>query len=86
MKLIELEPSWHNEGTHVVFNCPKCKAHRIYISLKDGAYVWQKTGETFEDLTLSPSIAHENHRTLDDGGHEVCKSHFFIKNGEIEMA
>ena len=44
----------------------------------DGAS-WQRTGETFETLTLTPSIL----RNRDKGG---CGWHGFITNGEIIAA
>jgi len=41
-------------------------------SRKDG-HTWQRTGDTFETLTLSPSIQRLN----------GCKWHGWIKNGEV---
>lgn len=71
MKLTQLEPKWwadsgrHGQG--IRFNCPHCYEFIIAIAFAnplDGgpAYdapdmlTWQRTGETFETLTLSPSI------------------------------
>ncbi len=41
---------------------------------------WQRTGETFETLTLTPSI--QRHR-VGDGG---CDWHGFVTNGEVTGA
>ncbi len=45
--------------------------------LEAGRPLWQRTGESFETLTLSPSI-----RVL--GGAGRCEWHGFIKNGAFE--
>lgn len=72
-------------GVGVAFDCPCGKhdeAHRCYVPFDvalDGTRVrppergWQRTGETFEALTLTPSI-----QRMDD-----CRWHGFITNGEV---
>jgi hypothetical protein len=72
-------------GVGVLFDCP-CgnhdESHQLFVPFKnpigdgvpyDGERGWQRTGETFETLTLTPSI-------LRIGG---CGWHGFITNGEI---
>lgn len=73
-------------GTSIIMDCPcgKCgDDHRLYIPFANpidgGPNVdefckgWQRTGETFETLTLTPSILRI----------EGCKWHGYITNGEI---
>ncbi len=79
MKIIELNPKYgETDGvqTHIIFDCPVCKEHRVSIPFR-GAKKWDKTGVDFESTTLSPSIAHDNGRG--------CKGHYFIQNGEIKI-
>lgn len=71
MRLEELAPAWlgtldGRSGTGVSFDCPCCRARRLHVMfaepLDGGAPVrghgplWQRTGDTFETLTLTPSI------------------------------
>ena len=80
MKLAELGPKYGSTDgvrTHIIFDCPKCKEHRIAVPFV-GEKAWGHSGVDFESTTLSPSIAHNNG--------VGCQSHFFIRNGEIEMA
>ena len=92
MRLTELNPEIenHDEYEHLAFDCPVCKTHRIEVPLPPHPKAWQKRGDTFEDVTLSPSIAHENHDADDhyETGKpiRICTSHFFIRNGEIQFA
>lgn len=79
MKLKELNPKYGTTDgvrTHIIFDCPKCRGHRIAIPFA-GEKRWEHSGEDFESTTLSPSIDHDYS--------PICHSHFFIKNGEIEM-
>jgi Family of unknown function (DUF6527) len=71
-------------GVGITFDCP-CgnhdEAHRCYVPFANpigpGPHVnakgWQRTGDTFETLTLSPSI-----QRIGD-----CRWHGFIRNGEV---
>lgn len=91
MKLIALQPKWIEDPyqiPHLDFLCPVCQNHTITIpvGLLPHPAAWHKTGDTFENLTIAPSIANEGHYTTDDGVHHVCPSHFFIRNGEIQYA
>lgn len=72
------------EGVGVVFDCPcgnRDEEHRCYIPFADpigpGPHVnvkgWQRVGDTFETLTLTPSIQRM------DG----CRWHGFITAGEV---
>lgn len=76
-------------GTGIIFNCPihdeDCFAGVQFANPidggpphdADGAPTWRRTGETFETLTLSPSI-----RRL--GGADGCEWHGFIRDGRFE--
>lgn len=41
--------------------------------------LWQRTGDTFETLTLSPSIRRE------PSAADSCACHIFVRNGQIEF-
>jgi len=83
----EYEPAPAREGVGVLLDCPCGNAdedHQLFVPfanpLDGGPPVqtgknngWQRTGETFETLTLTPSIQRV-------GG---CGWHGFITNGEI---
>ncbi len=69
MRLIELDPHWIAEegrqGQGIHFECPHCRETRIGVYFKnpiDGGtpakdrLLWQRAGDTFETLTLTPSI------------------------------
>lgn len=78
MNLAELNPKWEEKdgvNTHVSFDCPKCQAHRIIIPIPPTEKAWDMVGDEFSDLSLHPSIAHDNG--------VGCRTHFFITNGEI---
>lgn len=69
-------------GIGIVFNCPCGCGDRVYIGFSNpisgggrvggAAPTWQRTGDTFEDMTLSPSIQRM-------GG---CRWHGWIRNGD----
>jgi len=88
------QPVPRREGVGVMFNCP-CGKHGddnpVYVPFAnplDGgpAYDpkpgrgWQRTGDTFETLTLTPSIL----RVPSGDGPWDCAWHGFITNGEIQ--
>jgi len=79
MKLTELNPKIekHGEYEHLAFDCPKCQKHRIEIPLPPHPKAWGFQGNSFDNYTLNPSIAHKSHTD--------CDSHFFIQGGEIKM-
>lgn len=74
------------DGMGLSFNCPCClgspRATRLAVFFanpmdgkppSDDHKLWQRTGDTFETLTLTPSIDASEH------GHW----HGFIRNGEV---
>lgn len=77
-------------GCGITFECPVHRTHRLGVKFANpldggdplpdevGAHRWQRTGETFETLTLSPSI--DASATTQYGG--PCW-HGFITNGEV---
>lgn len=83
-RLTELEPEWYYRDGKIVglfWLCPACDvAHNLAVtwqppSLFPSGAVWKKTGETFEDLTLTPSV--------DATVSGVCKFHGFITKGDV---
>ena len=84
----ELEPAPRREGVGIMFDCP-CGLDRgcegwVYVAFSNprdggapiaspGQPTWARTGESFETLTLSPSI-------LRVGG---CGWHGWVRNGEV---
>lgn len=88
MKLIELKPEIINKAENrpfVEFDCPLCQKHRIEVPIFPTPNAWGKIGDSFETITLSPSIAHKNYDADFDGKGRLCDSHFFIRNGEIQL-
>ena len=73
------------DGVGVMLDCP-CGAGicRLYVPFTNpldggpqhGPQGWQRTGETFETLSLTPSILRTN--SVCD-----CKWHGYITNGEV---
>ena len=96
MKLTELDPRWQtwhgrSERIEVSFDCPvHGKAHRVRVPFAnplDGGepvkrnHLWQRTGDTFETLTLTPSV---DYTKYDNGTvRDPTCWHGFITNGEI---
>lgn len=77
----------HHEGRTgmaITFDCPHCRTERLAVwfanpvdglpPTDDATHLWQRSGATFEDLTLTPSI----------DASELGHWHGFIKNGNIE--
>lgn len=97
MRLTELNPEWygwHGTGGRigVSLDCPACKdnkAHRVFVPFANPVegkpeqrnHLWTRTGETFETLSLSPSVDYTKYDngTVRDPG---CW-HGFITNGEV---
>lgn len=83
-------PAPKRHGIGVMFDCPcgKCdEQHVCYVPFRNpldggpafeesGRPAWQRTGETFETLTLRPSIL----RSPEKGG---CGWHGYVTNGEV---
>ena len=80
----ELKPAPRRKGVGILFDCPCGCSSRCYVPFKnplDGAASleprgWERTGDTFETLTLAPSIL----RGTDRGG---CGWHGYIRAGAI---
>lgn len=77
------------DAVAISFKCPCGDGREVCLMLRnplDGGpplegyegHSWQREGETFETLTLTPSI-----QRADPGG---CRWHGFITNGEIVNA
>ena len=81
-RLIDLNPEWIGaEGElpyALEFDCPcgtKCTWVRVYLPIEGRAQhsvTWAATGDTFETLTLSPSI------------HAPGHWHGWLRNGVLE--
>lgn len=112
-RLVDCDPQWvsNYHGADVVdairFDCPEGHADCIHVipftPALDGSSPtrqhaqWQRTGDTFETLTLSPSIRRNPKypsrdaalaagcipEYLDDS--LLCALHIFIRNGQIEF-
>lgn len=95
MRLSELHPDWygwHGEAGRigVTFDCPvHLLGHRVYVPFANPLegrpevrnHLWQRVGETFETLTLTPSV---NYQLYDNGQpRDPTCWHGFITNGEV---
>ena len=76
------KPMPERTGVAVSFDCPcGCDTRAVIeftVAIDGGAWSdkgWARTGDTFDTLTLSPSIL----RAEPDG----CKWHGWIRNGEV---
>lgn len=90
-RLVDADPSFYTDhagtrtGLGLTFDCPiheNCFLAVPFANPLDGGpaeprKTWQRDGDTFESLTLSPSI-----RIL--GGDEGCEWHGFIRSGLFE--
>lgn len=81
-------PIPRREGVGVAFDCPCGCGSPLFVPFAnpldggppyDKRCLWNRTGETFETLTLAPSIL----RSKEKGG---CGWHGFVRNGEILKA
>lgn len=84
----EYEPAPERHGVGVVLDCPCGKQdeqHQLYVPFAqpldggpalDAKRGWQRTGDTFDTLTLTPSILRMG----------SCGWHGFITNGEVIKA
>ena len=96
MKLIDCNPKWgtaNDVACYLIFDCPEghedCKHAVPFTPALDGTpqvspqanqAQWDRTGDNFETITLSPSI-----RRIPIPGRDDCALHIFIKNGLIEF-
>lgn len=81
-------PVPYRHGVGVSFDCPCGCGVKAYIPFtnpldggparEDKEHTWNRTGDTFETLTLAPSIQ----RSDPDG----CRWHGYIENGETRNA
>lgn len=87
---------WHGrtERIGVSFECPvhrgTAAAHRVEVPFRnplDGGkavtrnHLWDRTGETFDELTLSPSV---NYQVYDNGApRDPACWHGFVRGGEV---
>lgn len=77
-------PAPERFGVGIIFDCPCGCSVPCFVPFNpplDGGpptdrKAWDRTGSTFDDLTLNPSIL----RSTRNGG---CGWHGFIRNGEI---
>lgn len=93
MKLTDLDPSWATDcngrhGMGITFRCPVhelgCYQGVWFTNPVDGGppvggghLLWQRTGDTFEALTLTPSI---HVKWAQDGS---THWHGYVTNGEV---
>jgi len=92
-RLVDAHPKLEHGGTWLSFDCPihlndateemspEERVHhwcRVAIPLRGGhEKPWDHTGDSFETITVSPSIARR-------GGAGGCEWHGFIRNGRFE--
>lgn len=106
-RLVDCNPRWITsgcrDGVGLMFDCPEghadCRHGIPFTPGLDGRdhASWQRTGDTFETITLSPSIRREpvyasRESALADGAlpehlepTHFCALHIFIRNGQIEF-
>lgn len=103
MRLTELKPRWvvdaaGRQGMGIGLLCPICKAEMIAVWFKqpldggppasDQKHLWNRTGDSFDNLTLSPSIDASGPGAIpcsDPRGPDFWDSHWHghITNGEV---
>ena len=87
---------WYSEGGRIgiIFDCPVHRGtpaeHACAVPFanpiegrpeSDRKYLWQRTGDTFDTLTLTPSV---DYTKLDNGElRDATCWHGFITNGEV---
>jgi hypothetical protein len=91
-------PAEERHGVGISFDCPcgKEECGKVFVTIDppmDGKgpwdnnrYSWKRTGDTFETLTLTPSILRvKGHTDVNGGWHDYhnCGWHGFITNGEV---
>lgn len=91
MKLTDLDPDFISnsagERIGIGFLCPACREQKIYVPFNDksAALNWKQTGDTFDTLTLKPSVDARHVNFKDSAPHDLreCRWHGFITNGEV---
>lgn len=71
-------PEGHDGCSHAIPFTPALDGAARETWQANGAQ-WQRTGDTFETLTLAPSIRREPR------GPRECALHIFIRDGQIEF-
>lgn len=98
MRLVDLDPNWVStsgrQGMGLRFRCPHCDTHLVVWfenpldngpsldPAKHRAPLWKRMGDTFETLTLTPSI-NASERDPETGKVVTYHWHGFIQNGEM---
>lgn len=99
MKLTELDAgfvSTRGTRTGLHFLCPTCRRQQLVVpfanppgegapdaSLNANGVLWTRTGETLDDITLSPSVDARHVLGGVDGEPRVeCRWHGWVRNGE----
>lgn len=99
MKLTELDAGFVSTAgvrTGLHFLCPACRKQHLVVpfanppngvpdgSLNANGVLWRRTGETVEDITLTPSVDSKHTNFSDDPPHDPkpCRWHGWIRNGE----
>lgn len=89
-------PEGHTGCSHAIPFTPSIDNLTVVTWQKNGA-IWDRSGETFETITLHPSIRrtprYESREAAIAAGCSIehitdsmmCALHIFIKNGEIEF-
>jgi len=83
-------------GIGIIFDCPCGCKDRIFVAIDppmdckgpwdNDRHSWKRTGDTFENLTLTPSILRVKSYTDKNGvvyNFNNCGWHGFITNGEV---
>lgn len=90
MKLTDLKPEWGDDKMRIEFDCPRCRSvncARVDIPVVKEYQKrpsWDMTGDSFENLTLRPSVDFTHHNPAIGPGAN-CNAHFFITEGEVRM-
>jgi hypothetical protein len=98
MKLTDLNPHWTcdaigRHGMGISFDCPVHREHRLAVAFAnpvDGGakmggsnYWWVRSGETFETLTLQPSVDASGCEQIGNGMIQTPCWHGHIVNGVV---
>lgn len=99
MRLADLDAgfvSTNGVRTGLHFLCPQCRAQQLVVpfanppsggapdaTLNANGVLWQRTGETIDDITLSPSVDSRHVNGGYDGiPRTECRWHGWVRNGE----